>query len=205
MNPSSTHYAFPSLGTTPFEQRLSWWTESPFKYDDLLRIVTLGDALPQAPTQVGGHAGEAPSRIRACEIRWVPMREDTYWIYDRVVEVVHGLNKTEYGFHLTGLQMLQYTTYRADPASAGHYDWHEDRMSRGDSPQRKLSIVIQLSEPDDYDGGELMTWAGAKPEVARKGMGATLGFPSFVKHRVTPVTRGVRKSLVCWAVGPQFV
>jgi len=69
---------------------------------------------------------------------------------------------------------------------------------------RKISLSLQLSEPSDYEGGELVLQAGDSERVAEKARGTLIAFPSFVLHRVRPVTAGVRKSLVIWVAGPEF-
>ena len=69
---------------------------------------------------------------------------------------------------------------------------------------RKLSFTMQLSDPADYNGGELRIKHGSEPDIARKNRGAITFFPSYVMHEVTPVTRGTRKSIVGWVTGPHW-
>jgi PKHD-type hydroxylase len=96
-------------------------------------------------------------------------------------------------------QGLQFTRYQAP---GEHYEWHIDRgMQTG---TRKLSLSLQLSDPDDYEGGDLEMWFGGEPTKASRERGMMTFFPSYVMHRVTPVTKGVRYSLVCWISGPPF-
>ena len=87
--------------------------------------------------------------------------------------------------------------------SGTHYDWHVDNNMLTDLPPRKLSMSVQLSDPDDYDGGGLEISDGQIVE-ATDARGAVIVFPSYRVHRVTPVTEGVRRSLVVWANGPAF-
>lgn len=97
---------------------------------------------------------------------------------------------------------MQVAWYGAD--SAGHFDWHADI---GDGPlarRRKLTIVAQLSDPADYDGGALELNPAGRPVEAPRGFGDAVLFPSFVLHRVAPVTRGARYSLTLWAHGAPF-
>ena len=92
---------------------------------------------------------------------------------------------------------FQYTKYYG--GDQGHYDWHMDlgpNMSN-----RKLSCVIQLSDPSDYEGGELEFNLGYTILSVPKGKGVITFFPSFLLHRVTPVTKGTRISLVTWLCG----
>jgi len=70
---------------------------------------------------------------------------------------------------------------------------------------RKLSLVLQLSDPKDYEGGELILHLSEEPTVVPKKQGYVTIFPSFVLHEVTPVTSGTRHSLVSWISGKPFV
>jgi PKHD-type hydroxylase len=80
--------------------------------------------------------------------------------------------------------------------------WHTDFA--GIRPLRKLSISIQLSAPEDYEGGDLELLYGHQPEPMARARGAFIVFPSFMLHRVTPVTRGTRWSLVAWILGTRW-
>lgn len=91
----------------------------------------------------------------------------------------------------------------AGGSGGGHYDWHLDRGGLGIAP-RKLSAVIQLSDPNEYEGGDLQLYVGSEPTNIKKQKGLVVVFPSFVLHRVTPVTGGTRRSLVAWLSGPKF-
>jgi PKHD-type hydroxylase len=65
-------------------------------------------------------------------------------------------------------------------------------------------MVIQLSEPNEYEGGDLQLLSGSEPTTADKAKGKVVMFPSYMLHRVTPVTSGIRKTLVVWITGPSF-
>jgi PKHD-type hydroxylase len=100
---------------------------------------------------------------------------------------------------------FQYARY--DGGEGGHFDWHKDYgkdYGAPDQEPRKLSLSIQLSDGAGYQGCELEVRAGNQVDIAPKTRGAVVAFPSYVLHRVTPITSGVRKSLVVWAVGPEF-
>jgi PKHD-type hydroxylase len=84
----------------------------------------------------------------------------------------------------------------------GFYDWHTDFS--GFRPLRKISISIQLARPEDYEGGDLELLFANQPESLEKTRGTFIAFPSFVLHRVTPVTRGTRWSLVAWILGTRW-
>jgi len=102
-----------------------------------------------------------------------------------------------WNFDIWGYQdLLQYTKYYGN---GGHYDWHAD-LGPGIS-NRKLSCVLQLSTPEEYEGGELQMNPGGDIMSVPKGLGTICFFPSFLLHRVTPLTSGTRKSLVTWLCG----
>ena len=99
---------------------------------------------------------------------------------------------------------IQYTEYYAD--KGGHYGWHQD-MGPGDMSKRKISLTVQLSDPSEYEGGDLEYFRGGDPEKADKaprGKGVVFIFPSYMMHRVTKVTKGTRRSFVLWVGGEHY-
>ena len=85
----------------------------------------------------------------------------------------------------------------------GNTDYGREKGHEQHEP-RKLSLSLQLSDGADYQGGELQAQVRSRIEVAPKARGAVIAFPSYVLHRVMPITAGVRKSLVVWALGPEY-
>jgi PKHD-type hydroxylase len=113
-------------------------------------------------------------------------------------------NDSFYKFDLTEMtENLQFTMY--DESFGGRYDWHVDHGGH-QSGGRKLSVVVQLSDPLTYEGGELQFGQATddKIEVADKNKGCVVLFPSYMRHRATEVTKGTRYSLVTWITGPPF-
>ena len=104
-------------------------------------------------------------------------------------------------YHLTVQQDTQLGRYKSK--NKGHYDWHIDSFTPKDGVQRKLSISILLSDPSEVEGGELQ-FKGIEDRKILTKQGSIVVFPSFIEHRVTPVTKGVRYSAVTWALGPSF-
>lgn len=117
---------------------------------------------------------------------------------------LHGLcvaiNDAAFGLDIGGILPPDYVEYSA---GFGHFDWHSDYAYISAQRARKLTVIVQLSAPDDYEGGELHVFDSGPTSLPRE-RGAILAFPSFTPHRVTPVTRGLRRSLVLWATGPAF-
>ncbi len=99
---------------------------------------------------------------------------------------------------------IQYTEYYAE--KGGHYNWHQD-MGPGEMSKRKISVTVQLSDPSEYEGGDLEYFKGGNPEEADKaprGKGVVFIFPSYMMHRVTKVTKGTRRSFVLWVGGEHY-
>jgi PKHD-type hydroxylase len=108
-------------------------------------------------------------------------------------------NREDFGVYLGGYSDYQFTMY--DGANHGCYGWHMDSMG-GNAFTRKLSCIVILSAPDEYEGGELQIGFDSTPVKPEKG--TVVVFPSPVLHQVLPVTAGVRFTLVSWAEGPQW-
>lgn len=85
----------------------------------------------------------------------------------------------------------------------GFFDWHLD-FGAGEISARKLSMTIQLSDPNDYEGGDLRFMINKEIVNAPKEKGTIIIFPSFIMHRVTPITKGTRQSIVGWVSGPPY-
>jgi PKHD-type hydroxylase len=123
-------------------------------------------------------------------------------VYNAIKGLVENANNTCFKFNLTDMsEKVQYSEYKA--TDQGFYDWHMDITPL--KSRRKLSVVVQLSDESEYDGGELQIQTGlTEPVTMGKTKGLVTVFPSYLLHRVTPVTRGVRRSLVVWIDGPPF-
>lgn len=147
--------------------------------------------------------GEVSLDYRSAQLSWAHPR-DAPWVFDRLIQAVERLNERWFGFDLAGFHdPLQLTRY--DAKDGGHYDWHTDRGTFVNAnPPRKLTIVVQLSDGNAYTGGDLELLFGREPVRVARAVGGLHVFPSFVLHRVTPVTCGSRLSLVGWVIGPKF-
>lgn len=152
----------------------------------------------------GAQSKEDIEKHRVSNIKFHNRNENTAWIFDKLNFIIQAANEQFYNFHLNGYAEFQYTTYDSN----GRYDWHTD-MSFGekfgnDAEQRKLSLTLLLN--DNFEGGEFQINNGKEetPLTVSMQKGRAVLFPSFMIHRVTPVTSGVRKSLVVWVLGPKF-
>lgn len=138
--------------------------------------------------------------IRKSSVMFLAFNERTNWLYQKLSAVVQRCNLERFHFDISGFaEQLQLTEYN----EGDFFDWHMDFGAREISA-RKVSITVQLSDPDEYEGGELQFMSNNNIVVAPRERGTVVVFPSFVTHRVTPVTRGVRRSIVGWASGPPY-
>jgi len=156
----------------------------------------------QDPVLVGpGSLGTVSDNVRRSNLKWVHNSRETLWIYHKLSHHVSNLNSRFFQFKLTGFgEALQFTNYNS--TDHGMYNWHVDF---GGICSRKLSIVLQLSDPADYEGGSLQLNTGNSEIITiEKRRGMLVAFPSWTLHQVTPVTQGTRQSLVAWLTGPRF-
>jgi PKHD-type hydroxylase len=132
------------------------------------------------------------------------IRPATYskWLYDLLGPLAQEANESMFHFDLRYVtDPIHYVIY---PEDGGHLDWHMDIGAYAVN-QRKLAMTVQLSESSDYEGGEFQIWNGGKePLTLPREKGDVIIFPTFLMHRVTPITRGQRKVLVFWTGGDQF-
>jgi PKHD-type hydroxylase len=145
--------------------------------------------------------GNTNAEIRRSQVVMLGNESKYDWIYERLWAAAQECNRRFFCVDIAGVEAnVQLARY--DSADRGFYNWHTDFA--GLKPLRKISISIQLSRPEDYDGGDLELLFGTAPERLDKARGAFLAFPSFMLHRVTPVTRGTRWSLVAWILGTRW-
>jgi PKHD-type hydroxylase len=183
-------------------QTYTAWGDA-FTPAELDRIEAYGDAQAKEKAILLAESEDKAieDRVRITQTAWLTQNAETQWLYDRLQQTVRSLNTQTWKYDLTGFsEPFQYTVYHGE--EGGHYDWHVDHGPL--KVQRKLSISVQLSDGDSYDGCDLQFMSGNKLQIAPRERGAIIAFPSYVLHRVTPVTRGVRKSLVVWVTGPNF-
>jgi PKHD-type hydroxylase len=150
--------------------------------------------------------------IRRSKVKFFHRDEYTFPIFDRLNETIEKINDNFYNFILNGYESFQYTEY--DASEKGEYNFHMDTgfgSKQNDNhymyETRKLSLVMCLNRPGiDFEGGQFYMNTGSEKEAFEVEMkkGRIIVFPSFLIHRVAPVTKGKRKSLVVWVMGPKF-
>lgn len=161
-------------------------------------IVEYGNSLGLETSAIYKEGKITTENNRKSEHVFICPHPEIDWIYQRLTDAVNHMNAKFYKFDLFGFgEGLQFTKYEA-PES--HYDYHVDRIYNGQV--RKLSLTVQLTDDSQYEGGDFQIY-GSDYKLPRK-QGTILLFPSFVVHRVTPVTNGTRYSLVGWINGKPF-
>lgn len=187
-----------------------YWFKAALTKEEVSKIIVLANELPvERATIIGDDGKNDPNGLRSSMIKWIPHNQDWDWLYSKMMELAVEANKEVWKFDLhTAPEGIQYTEYYAH--ENGHYDWHQD-IGPGDLPsRRKVSITIQLSETDEYEGGELQITTGGDvsnnwgARSCPRGAGVAVLFPSYMMHRVSPVTAGTRKSIVLWVGGSHY-
>lgn len=174
-----------------------YFYKNAFTPSELEEIKKLGDSYPKKTAEVGGGEDSSVSDYRISEIAWIDQEPKSNWLYSKIADYAIEANKQMWNFDIWGYHdSLQYTNYYGN---GGHYDWHAD-LGPGIS-NRKLSVVLQLSKPEDYEGGDLQMNIGSNILTVPKEYGLLCFFPSFLLHRVTPLSSGHRISLVTWLCG----
>jgi PKHD-type hydroxylase len=174
-----------------------YYFSNAFTPDEIERIKRTGESIPKQKAVTGSGTEGILSDYRKSEVSWIDENQDSAWLYEKIANYAITANKEMWNFDIWGYQdQLQYTTYYGN---GGHYDWHVDlgpNMSN-----RKLSVVLQLAEPNAYVGGDLEINCGGPIFQVPRQLGLLCFFPSFLLHRVTPLTSGTRTSLVTWLCG----
>ncbi len=145
-------------------------------------------------------AQELRDDLRKSSVMFIDNTPENDWLYQRMAGIAIKTNNERYWFDLLGFhQELQLTRY----TEGDFFEWHLD-FGAGPISARKLSITVQLSDPDEYEGGDLQFMINQNIVNAPREKGTVIIFPSFIMHRVTPITKGTRQSIVGWVSGPPY-
>lgn len=166
-------------------------------------IVARAELYVCQPATVGfADTARTDPSFRSSTVRWLDAGTERALV-DRLMQFVASSNRSNFGAEIVAPYELQFTEYHA--AAEGQYGWHQDVWLESPRPfDRKLSLVLQLSDPADYAGGQFEFFGLPSPAAAFMPLGSILVFPSFLQHRVLPVTAGIRRSLVTWVEGPRW-
>lgn len=174
-----------------------YWFKGGFSKDDCEQIKQQARVFPQMKATTFAEGEDDPNRNST--VRWIEPTPDTRWIFESIQNFAIEANSELFKTAITGFtENIQYTEYEG---KGTHYDWHPDIGPSKN--KRKISVVVQLSDPADYKGGELIINTGH--EVATNNeQGSVILFPSILLHKVSPLISGNRYSLVSWVSGPAW-
>lgn len=187
------------------------WVEIENVFNDvqLDLMIRIGKSNKSSVIEESGKVGSGADQkidksIRISDVSWIKANlQDQQWIFRSVVDIVNEVNEMYFKYDIVKIENLQFATY--DAKEKGMYKKHIDLFHSNENfYSRKLSFSLQLSDEDSYEGGELNLYYEEKPKTMSKKRGSILIFPSYTLHEVTPVTKGIRHSLVGWVEGPAF-
>ena len=183
----------------------SWVVETTtplFSPEQCRKIIDCGRRQQPQQAQVGMNkpGGGVDTKKRTTTISWIPFNEMPE-MYNDLNKFIQRTNLNHFGFEdIQITENAQFTEY----PEGGFYDWHMDCdvNMQHEPPVRKISMTILLNHPSDFQGGDLELMSPGKYKRLEQGHAIT--FASFINHRVNPVKKGVRQSLVVWFGGKPF-
>lgn len=174
--------------------------------DDIKTILSLKEWHMAKTAEIGSmnDLQKVNTSIRNSKVSWMEYSSETSQIWDKILNAITEVNSIYFHFDLTGChEPAQLTIY--DSSNSEHYSWHSDSSYIDRTVPRKLSMSLLLSDESEFKGGELEVLADSdKPHRLPQKRGRAWFFPSYMIHRVCPVTYGIRRSLVLWIGGPNF-
>jgi PKHD-type hydroxylase len=190
-------YAVGPLATNGYREVVTRPLYSPDECDRLIGCVQDGDWKLAEVTRDEGYGSRTDARVRSASTQNLPA--EAAWAVERLVRAIASVNEAVFRYRLWGVPISDVPSvvrYRAN--EGGHFSPHID-AGVGMST-RKITYVVQLSDPSTYDGGDLVIQDGGKAAV--KDRGALTLFPSMLTHVVSPVVQGERYALIGWVHGP---
>ena len=179
-------------------------TQPIFTPEQCQDIIKAGRAEPRQDASVGNkegiRGGVIDTKTRTSHISWIPFKK-MQPMYKKIEQVMKTTNGNHFGFD--GMQITEMAQYTEYP-EGGFYEWHVDNdvNCAHEPPVRKISMTCLLSPEHEFEGGDLELMSEGK--IAKLKQGHAIFFASFIRHRVKPVTRGRRQSLVMWFGGTPF-
>ena len=167
-------------------------------------VIEAGREEPRKNAEVGANInqkeGVLDTNTRTSHISWIPFKKMPE-MYKDIETIMKKTNGNHFGFE--GMQITELAQYTEYP-EGGFYDWHVDNhiSCEHEPPVRKISMTCLLSPENEFEGGDLELMKEGQAVKLKQGEAAF--FASFIRHRVAPVTKGVRRSLVMWFGGPPF-
>ena len=174
------------------------WYIDQFPIDDCEKAFSEYMQIPPRDASIGKNGEKIDHAFRNTTVRF---SNQSNWFGLKMIDFANFANKEcKWDYDTNQYEAVQFAEYRVDQK----YDWHVDNFPiSGNSIDRKITVVCMLSDPADYDGGELKLrlYNEYVPEMKK---GTIIAFPSILEHQVTPVTRGVRYTATMWISGPRF-
>ena len=189
----------------PGKDQLAYW-EGFLSGEDINLLLAQPEWLHLQAGCIGGSGGQSAvdASIRSSEIAWIGMKPELVHIWEKLAAATAEINRQFFHFDLTGFhEPMQLGLYTED--KQGHYNWHTDASPADKHVPRKLSMAMLLSDPSEFEGGEFQVKTNTdEAQTLECAKGRAWFFPSYTLHRVAPVTKGMRRSLVLWVGGPAF-
>ena len=179
-----------------------------FTPEECAKIISDGLNIPTQETTLGVEGTKADPKFRSSTNRFFRHDDPRFeWIFDRIWKHTIICNREWFRFNINKLEYIQFAKYNSE--TNDHYAKHIDVFWMNNDPifHRKISCVVQLSDPSTYEGCDFKLWnVGEEPskESIRK-QGTGIFIPSFVEHQAMPILSGTRYSLAAWIEGPKFV
>ena len=167
-------------------------------------VIEAGREEPRKNAEVGAGEGNKhgvlDTKTRTSHISWIPFKKMPE-MYKDIEKIMKQTNGNHFGFN--DVQLTEFAQYTEYP-EGGFYDWHIDNhvSCEHEPPVRKISMTCLLSPENEFEGGDLELIKEGQSVKLKQGQ--AVFFASFIRHRVAPVTKGVRRSLVMWFGGPPF-
>lgn len=196
-------YPIPPVNTFGKDQSAYW--EGFLTEDEIYYLLNITNWANTQPAKIGSDSGLIVDKdIRSTKVSWLELTNENKDLWNKFAKVIAEVNSRYFHFDLTGFyEPMQLGTYTAE--DKGHYDWHVDMFIGNKTVTRKLSMVLMLSDPSEYEGGEFLLKSDSdNPTKLDMVKGRAWFFPSYMLHKVCPVTRGTRKTVVLWVGGPPF-
>jgi len=173
---------------------------------DCEKVIADALTLEAVDPRIGFDNSVVNNDYRRSKLRWLYEDDPRFKpVFNEYWNFLRQINNDWFGFNVTRLPPLQFTEYDAD--YLGEYKSHQDVFWLNPTPyHRKISLVLQLSDPNEYVGGDLVleNVDESPPADLIRQQGTYIAFPSFVYHKATTVTHGKRYSLIGWFEGPKF-
>jgi PKHD-type hydroxylase len=182
--------------------------KSYFTKQECEKIISDALKLPSQDAVVGvnGISTALDTRIRKSKVRFISDKDPTFtWLFDRIWKTAIEANRDFFNIHITKLEFLQFAEY--DASYEGEYKEHHDVFWLNNDPvfHRKLSGIVQLSDPSQYGGGQFeITETVNAIDKDIEAQGTVVYFPSMLRHKANKVTSGTRYSLAAWFEGPKW-